>query len=73
MNFEDFHIVAFKETSDRIADLLRRAGVRIRQRVIMEIGRPEYVIAVHPEDLDRAGQVFSSDVGPGRTFTSDGT
>jgi len=67
MNFEDFHIVAVKETSDRLANLLRRAGVRIRQRVITEIGRPEYVIAVHPDDLDRAEQVFSRDLGSGLT------
>jgi hypothetical protein len=73
MNFEDFHIVALKETSDRVADLLRSAGVRIQQRVITEIGKPEYVIAVHPDDVDRAGQAFSNDVGPGRTFTTDGT
>jgi hypothetical protein len=73
MNFEDFHIVAVKQTSERIADLLRRAGIRIQQRVITEIGRPEYVIAVHPDDLERAAQVFSGDLGTGRTFTSDGT
>ena len=73
MNFEDFHIVALKETSDRIADLLRRAGVRIQQRVITEIGRPEYLIAVHSDDIDQAGQALSDDVGPGRTFTTDGT
>jgi hypothetical protein len=73
MNFEDFHIVAIKETSDRVADLLARAGVRIQQRVITEIGRPEYVIAVHPDDVDRAGRALSSDVGSGRTFASDGT
>ncbi len=73
MDFEDFHIVAVKETSDSIADRLRRAGVRIQQRVITEIGRPEYVIAVHPADLGHASQVFSNDAGPGRTFISDGT
>jgi len=73
MSFEDFHIVAVKERSDYVADLLRRAGIRIQQRVITEIGRPEYVIAVHPEDLERAQHAFSSDIGPGRTFTSEGT
>jgi hypothetical protein len=73
MNFEDFHIVAVKETSDRVADLPRRASVRVQQRVITEIGQPEYVIAIHPDDVDQAGQALSSDVGPGRTFTSDGT
>jgi len=73
MNFEDFHIVAVKEESDRIAGLLERAGIRLQQRVITETGRPKYVIAVHSDDLERAEQAFSSDVGPGRTFTSDGT
>lgn len=72
MNFEDFHIVAVEEISERIADLLIRAGIRLQQRVITEIGRPEYVIAVHPDDIDRGTQVFANDVGPGRTFTSDG-
>jgi hypothetical protein len=69
-DFEDFHIVARKEVSDRIADLLRSAGVRIEERVITEIGRPEYVIAVHVEDVERASEVFSHGVGPDRTFTS---
>jgi hypothetical protein len=73
MNFEDFHIVAVKETSDRIAALLSHAGIRIQQRAITEIGRLEYVIAVHPDDLERAEQVFSSDIAPGRTFTSEDT
>ena len=73
MNFEDFHIVAVKETSDRIADLLRHTGIRIQQRIITEIGRPEYVIAVHPDDLERAAQALSRDVEPGRTFTGEGT
>jgi len=71
--FDDFHIVAVQETSDRVAEMLRRAGIRIQQRVITEIGRPEYVIAVHPDDLARAERAFSGDVGPGRTFTTDGT
>jgi hypothetical protein len=69
-NFEDFHIVARKETSARLAARLRAAGIRIQERVIQEIGRPEYVIAVHVEDLERAAEIFSRDTGPGRTFTS---
>jgi hypothetical protein len=73
MSFEDFHVVAVKETSDRVADLLRRAGIRIQQRVITEIGRPEYVIGVHLDDLERAEQAVSSDIGPGRTLTSEGS
>jgi hypothetical protein len=73
MNFEDVHIVAVKKESDRVAHLLRRVGVRIQERVLTEIGIPEYVIAVHPDDVDRASQALSDDVGPGRNFTSDGT
>ncbi len=69
MTYEDFHIVGDKGVSDRVADLLRRAGIRIEQRVITEIGRPEYVIAVHPDDVDQAGQAFWSDIGQGRGFT----
>lgn len=73
MNYEDFHIVGVKEKSDRVADLLVRTGVRIQQRVITEIGRPEYVIAVHPDDIELAGEVFWNDLGPGQTFTSGNT
>jgi hypothetical protein len=69
-SFEDFHVVARKETSARLAALLRSAGVRIQERVIDEIGRPEYVIAVLVDDLELAAEVFSRDAGPGRTFTS---
>jgi hypothetical protein len=72
MDFEDFHIVSVKVTSDRFAELLRRAGARIQQRVANEAGRTEYVIAVHPDDVDLAGQVLAADVGPGRTFTAHG-
>jgi len=70
MDFEDFHIVAVKETSDRLAALFRKAAIRIHQCEINEIGRPEYVIAVYVDDMDQAGQIFSSDIGPGRTYTS---
>ena len=69
-NFEDFHVVALKETSERLAALLRASRVRIQERVLNEIGRPEYVIAVHVDDLEFAEEVFSQDNGPGRTFTS---
>jgi hypothetical protein len=68
--FEDFHIVARREASERTAAALRSAGIRIQERVLTEIGRPEYVIAVHIDDLDRAQEVFRQDVGPGRSFTS---
>ena len=69
-DFEDFHIVARMEMSDRTAALLRSAGIRIQQRVITEIGLPEYVIAVHLDDMERASEIFRKDLGPGRTFTS---
>lgn len=72
MVYNDFHLVAVKETSDRLLQLLLAAGVRVEQRVIHEIGRPEYVIAVHPEDLEHAQHIFSMDLGPYRTFTSGG-
>jgi hypothetical protein len=73
MEYEEFHCVAVKGVSDRLLQLLRGAGVRAEQRVIHEIGRPEYVIAVHREDIDQAQRVFSTDLGPGpRTFTSGG-
>jgi hypothetical protein len=68
--YDDFHVVARKEASDRIANLLRSAGIRMRERVVLEIGTPEYIISVHVEDLDRAEEVFSSDLGPGRSFNS---
>jgi hypothetical protein len=67
---DDFHIVAREDESDRIANLLRSAGVRVRQRTIQEIGRAEYVISVHVEDFPKAEEVFSADLGPRRTFTS---
>ena len=66
-DFEDFHIVAQKQASDRSAALLSSAGVRIQERVIAEIGRPEYVIAVHLDDIERASEVFRNDLGSGRT------
>jgi hypothetical protein len=71
MSFKDFHVVLKKAESDRIAELLKRDGVRIEQRVINEIGRPEYVIAVHSDDVGRAGDAFWKDVGDDcRTFRS---
>ena len=73
MEFEDFHIVAVKATSDRIAELLIHGGIRIQQRVIMEIGRPEYVIALHRDDLAQAEKLLRDDIGPARTITSNET
>jgi hypothetical protein len=70
-DFEDFHVVALKELSERTATLLVTAGIRIHKRVITQIGCPEYVIAVHPDDIERASEVFRSDLAPARTFTCD--
>jgi hypothetical protein len=72
-DYEDFHIVAQPERSRRVAAILQSGGIRIRERVVIEIGIPEYVIEVHREDLDRAQEVFAKDLGPGRSFTSGGT
>jgi hypothetical protein len=74
VEYEDFHIVADEAKSDRMARLLQDAGVRLQRRVITEIGHPEYVIAVHREDMDRAQWAFRQGLGPGphRTFTSGG-
>jgi hypothetical protein len=72
MTYEDFHIVAVKDVSDRLAERLRRAGVRIEQRTLTETGRPEYAIAVHPDDIAQAERCLSEDIGPGRTVESNG-
>lgn len=71
MSFEDFHIVALEETSNRIAALLMEAGVRIQRRVIVERSREEHLIAVHVEDIELAHEVFRKDLGPCQTFTSN--
>jgi hypothetical protein len=71
MTFEDFHICAVR--ADRFLELLRKSGVRFSERVISEGVRAEYVIAVHPDDLDLAGEVLAKDIGLGRTFTSRGS
>jgi hypothetical protein len=57
MDYKEFD-VAGKEHSDRLADLLRAAGIRIEQRAVTEPGRrPVTVISVHPEDLGRANEI----------------
>jgi hypothetical protein len=72
-DYEDFHIGAQAEESRRVAAILESGGVRTRERVVREIGILEYVIEVHREDLDRAQDIFWKDLGPTRSFTSDGT
>jgi hypothetical protein len=57
--FKDFDFAALKEKSDKVADRLRVAGIRFSQRITKETGRrPVYVIAVHPADLGRAGELM---------------
>ena len=54
MKYKEF-VVAAKEHSDRLADLLRAAGVRFKQRLVNDPARRSvYTIWVHPEDLGRA-------------------
>jgi len=69
--YEDFSILTKKERIERLINLLTKAGIRIRQRVIRERDIEEHVIEVHKDDLPAAQKVFWDDVGPGgRTFTS---
>ncbi len=59
MGYEEFD-VADKEHSDRLADLLRAAGIRFEQRAATDARRrAAYVISVHPEDLGRANEVHA--------------
>jgi hypothetical protein len=59
MDYKEFD-VAGKEHSDRLADLLRAAGIRFEQRATTEPGRrPVSVINVHPEDLGRADEIHA--------------
>jgi hypothetical protein len=60
MKFKEFDVAGKKERSDRLADMLRAAGIRFEQRTMTKAGRgPVYVIRVHPEDLGRAGEVHA--------------
>lgn len=62
MTYQDFDWAGRKENSDRIADLLARAGIRLEQRIVNEPGRRTvYVLAVHAEDLARAEELRSTD------------
>jgi hypothetical protein len=59
MDYEDFDFSG-KEQSDRVADLLRPAGIRFEQRVETEPGRrPTSIISVHPEDIARANELHN--------------
>jgi hypothetical protein len=68
--FEEFHVAAKEDLSQRTAALLRAAQVRLRQTIRVEARCSWYVIEVHSEDLARAYEIFAADVGPGRTFAS---
>ena len=60
MNYKEFDVVGGKEHSDRLADLLRAAGIRLEQHAVTEAGRRSvHVISVHPEDLRRAGELHA--------------
>jgi hypothetical protein len=72
-DYESFHVTASKAVSERVVSALREAGVRFNETVWHEIGVPEYVIEVHREDLDKAGEAFWKDLGPAKTVTSGGT
>ena len=69
-DYESFHVTASKEASKKVVTVLTEAGIRINETVWHEIGRPEYVIEVHREDLVKAGEAFAKDLAPGRTVTS---
>jgi hypothetical protein len=55
--FKQFDVDARKERSDKLADLLRSAGIRLSQGVREMNGRPVNVIAVHPDDMERSEEV----------------
>jgi hypothetical protein len=60
MDSKEFDVTADKDLSDRLADLLREAGIRFEQCTVTDRGRqPLYIIRVHPEDLQRAHDVHA--------------
>ena len=69
-DYEAFHVSADRHYSKHVADLLKKAGVRINETAWNQIGHPEYVIEVHTDDLENAGKLFWKDADPSRTFTS---
>lgn len=70
--YESFHVTANKEISRRVATVLAQAGVRSNEAVWHVIGRTEYVIEVHRDDLAKADEAFAKDLGPRRTVASEG-
>lgn len=66
--FEDFFVAGTDAQSRKVAELLSAAGVRVRSRV--DSATQEHVVAVHPDDLDRASSVFWRDAGGTRLVTS---
>ena len=69
-DYESFHVTACKEMSNRVMNVLRDAEIRINETVWHEIGRSEYIIEVHRDDLVKAGEAFAKDLGSGRTITN---
>jgi hypothetical protein len=72
-DYEAFHVTANKEESQRLVRLLAEAGIRLNETVWNQIGHHEYVIEVHQDDIERAGEAFWRDIGPVKTFTSTNT
>jgi hypothetical protein len=71
-DFETFHVTANKELSKRVVSTLTAAGIRTSETIWNEIGRPEYVIEVHRDDLAKADNAFAKNLGPSRNVTSKG-
>jgi hypothetical protein len=69
MEYEEFHITKNVADSKRLVNLLRAAGVRLEERTL-ETNGGEQLIAIHPDDLETAKDLFWKDHGPGMTATS---
>jgi len=68
-NFEEFHITRIKKDSKRILELFVSNGIRAKMSELNEIGL-EYLISVHPDDIEAANKLFYNDLGQGKRFTS---
>ena len=68
--YEEFHITGSKEKSAHVVSVLQAAGIRLRTREGENAGYKEYVVEVHPDDLDRATEIFWGDAGTGESATS---
>lgn len=69
-DYEALHVSADKGNSKYIADLLMMAGIRLNETVWNQIGHPEYVIEVHKDDFEDAGELLLNHAGSSRTFKS---